>query len=181
MVYLVLIGKPQSLNIPYFAMPSSSSRETCWFYPNKKSKPLSEILGGNAYRWIVEKKKNHDIRRICTRNYIPIKTAFYANWLVFKENTDALGFMDKFPQYRTNKFLEKIENDLTDLTKQVDEKIIRKAYDISCYPVEQRRAAAFRYIKFDDQIRELKENIEFLHIAERFRVEWTRTLANELD
>jgi hypothetical protein len=99
MVSLVLIGSPESLNIPYFAIPSPSSRESTWFYTRKKSKSLSELLGGNACRWVIEKQKTHDIRRICTRNYIPIKTAFYAQWLVFFDDKIAKEFTAKFPQY----------------------------------------------------------------------------------
>lgn len=179
MVSLTLIGTPEELNIPYFAMPSPSSKETSWFYPGTKSKPLSELLGGNAYRWVIEKQKIYDIRRICTRNYLPIKTAFYANWLVFFDDEIVDEFMEKFPQYKIESHIEIIKYDLADLQGMINGKLVRGAYDLSKYPPDQRRAAAQRFIELDNQVRHLAERLRYLETAKKLADKWSTEISEK--
>lgn len=180
MFSLVLIGAPQELNIPYFAMPLPSSKESSWYYPGRKATPLSDLLGGNTYRWVVDKQKKHGIKRICTRNYIPIKTAFYANWLVFNDDVLAQEFLTRFPQFVTDSSIKKLKSDLDELVGKVDIKLKRGAYDLSKYPFDQRRYAAQRFIDFDDQVRSLTERIRYLETASKLADEWSSIIEREL-
>lgn len=154
-------------------MPFPSSKESSWFYPGKKSTPLSELLGGNAYRWVVEKQKTYDVKRICTRNYIPLKTAFYANWLVFKDDILAQEFLKKYPQFNIDLFIEKLRDDHDRLKDKIDIKLKRGAYDLSKYPSDQRLSAAQRFVEIDKQIRALEERVRCLDTANKLADEWS--------
>lgn len=180
MTSLILIGTPEALNISCLAMASPSSKESNWFYPKKKSTPLSELLGGTPYRWVAEKQKTHDIKRICTRNYIPVRTAIYANWLVFNDDIVAQEFVTKFPQFKTDLYMKKLKDDHDELQDKVNIKLTRGAFDLSKYPPDQRRSAARRFIEFDDQITALAERVRYLDMANRFADEWSKKITNDL-
>ena len=172
MVSLILIGEPKSLHIPVMAMQVKSNRESSWSYPTASSPSLDLLIGGNASRWIKQKQKTHSIKRIVTRNYIPLQTAFYAHWLVFFEPVVAQEFLQAFPQSDTERTVTKLEADLQSLSEKVESKLSKGAYDLSRYPSDQRRAAAVRFIEFDDQIRSIKERLQEMARAQDVRDEW---------
>jgi hypothetical protein len=180
MVALLLIGKPEDLHIPYFAMPLPASKESAWYYPQKKCAPLSTLLTGNAYRWIVENQKKHDIRRIGTRNYIPRQTAYYANWLLFLNKNLAEDFSKKFPQYDVTTRIQKVEEQLAELELHLEKKLNRGAYDLSRYPSDQRRAAAQRYLENDKKKEELKLERDHLTLAKKLKKDWVGVISNEI-
>ena len=181
MVALILIGKPEDLHIPYFAMPLPASKESSWYYPKKKCAPLSSLLTGNAYRWILENQKKHDIRRIGTRNYIPRQTAYYANWLLFLNKNLAQDFSEKFPQYDESVRVQKVANQLTELENYVEKKLNRGAYDLSRYPADQRCAAAQRYLENAKKIEEMKLERDHLTLAQKLKIDWVCVISNELE
>lgn len=180
MITLILIGKPESLHIPYFAMPSPQSKESSWHYPKKKSTPLSQILGGNACRWIIDKQRSFDIRRISTRNYIPRQTAFYANWLIFFDADIAKEFVNKFPHLNIENQLKTYKEELSSLESKLAEKTSRGAYDLSRYPADQRLPAAQRYIDINIQSRDLAEYVALLETAINLREGWESLIDKEI-
>jgi hypothetical protein len=180
MITMILIGKPESLHIPYFAMPSPHSKVSSWHYPNKKSVPLSQLVGGNACRWIIEKQKSFDIRRISTRNYIPPQTAFYANWLIFFDKALANELISIFPHLDSDKYLEVLKNQLSMIEAKVTEKLNRGAYDLSRYPADQRLYAAQRFIDLSTQSRNISDQITFIQTAMGLRDAWSSIIDQEI-
>ena len=88
MTFLVLIGRPKSLHIMAMAMGAPSARESWWGY----GKIETARLGAQCVQWILTRGKEHHIRLIHTRNYVPRQTAFYADWLLFQEDEVASQF-----------------------------------------------------------------------------------------
>lgn len=180
MITLILVGKPESLHIPYFAMPSPHSKESSWHYPKKKSTPLSQLIGGNACRWVIDKQRSCDIRRISTRNYIPRQTAFYANWLMFFNADIANEFIGKFPHLDIENQLKTSKDELSSLEEKLASKLSRGAYDLSRYPADQRLSAAQRYIDISTQSRDLAEYIALLETAINLRDGWESIINEEI-
>ena len=67
-----------------------------------RSKPPG--YGAQCVQWILPRGKEHHIRLIHTRNYVPKQTAFYADWLLFQEDEASLAIPDgvpAIPRFRT--------------------------------------------------------------------------------
>jgi hypothetical protein len=180
MIKMILIGKPESLHIPYFAMQSPHSKVSSWHYPNKKRTPLSHLVGSNACRWIIDKQRSSDIRRINTRNYIPPQTGFYANWLIFFDEALANELISKFPHLDSDKYLEALKNQSSSIETKISEKLNRGAYDLSRYPANQRLYAAQRFIDLNTQSRNISDQITFVQTAMSLRDAWSNIIDREL-
>lgn len=84
MVSLILVGIPEKRNIMVQALAVPRFRESWWeFFEVEKCLP--KLAGGNVARWVIEQAEGHNIRLIHTRNYLPLKTAFHADWLLVQE------------------------------------------------------------------------------------------------
>ena len=72
--YLILLGTPRDLHIPYFAMGAPRSREN-------SATPIditdvTKLAGRQCAAWIKAQKDQGKIRLVETRNYVPHQTAF---------------------------------------------------------------------------------------------------------
>ena len=76
--FLVLLGTPRDLHIPYFAMGAPRARENSATRLGIDGE-LTKIAGRRCAAWLKAKNDQENIRLVETRNYIPPKTAFYAH------------------------------------------------------------------------------------------------------
>ena len=93
--YLILLGTPRDLHIPYFAMPAPSSRENRIARLNLDAE-LFKLVGRRCAAWVKAQKDQDKIRLVETRNYVPRQTAFYVTWLVFENEAASLEFLERF-------------------------------------------------------------------------------------
>ena len=117
MASLVLIGRPKSLHIMAQAMAAPSARESHWGY----GKIETARLGTQCVQWIFSRGKEHDIRLVRTRNYVPHQTAFYADWLLFQEDELASQFMTAFPRFQIPTRLQQLQRDRQIIATRMDE------------------------------------------------------------
>ena len=172
MTSLVLIGRPKSLHIMAQAMVAPSARESWWGY----GKIETARLGAQCVQWILTKGKEHVIRLVHTRNYVPRQTAFYADWLLFQEDELASQFLTAFPRFQIPNRLEGLQRDRQIIATRMEERLQRGGFDIGKHPPEQRRAIAQRFIELDDKLRDIDEHCRALELAEQLSVEWTTRL-----
>ena len=177
MISLIHVGKPKALHIMALAM-SPRALEARWWY-SRIGDGLSRVAGGQASRWIVAHQGASDIRLIGTRNYVPQQTGFYAYWLLFQESELAHEFLQTLPRFDTPKRIERLGRDRYELAAKVDERLRRGGFDLGTFPTEQRRAIADKFIKADDELRDLDRHRELLKIADRLRMEWESVLVRE--
>src|SRR5512134_2074496 len=88
---------PCERHIPYFAMPVPRSRES---YAQRLDieTDLLGFVGRRCAAWV--RATGAKIELIKTRNYVPPQTAFYATWLLFRDEAAATEFLDAYPQHR---------------------------------------------------------------------------------
>ena len=100
------------------------------------------------------KNDQENIGLVETRNYIPLKTAFYATWLLFQEDAKSVEFLEAFPHYRLDERLTKIAEERDALAADLDRRRIRRDFDLSCVGDEQQRVnLARRYAETTDKLR----------------------------
>jgi hypothetical protein len=63
----------------------------------------------------------------------------YAYWLSFRERPLADDFLNAFPRYRLEKWLEKLRRERHALEDKVEKRLRRRAYDLSRIGAEQRQ------------------------------------------
>ncbi len=178
MVSLILVGRPKSLHIMAQAM-APSNLTSRWSYC-KMEDGLSRRAGGHAARWIIAEKGDRDVRLVRTRNYVGRQTAFYADWLLFREPEFAHEFLRSFPRLQTSNRLESLQHERKALAEKVDERLRRGGFDLSKSPDAQRWLIARRYIEAHDKLRDLAEHAEQLALADGLRFEWMSVLGDAL-
>ena len=146
--------------------------ESCWGY----GKIETARLGAQCVQWILTRGKDHHIRLIHTRNYVPKQTAFYADWLLFREDELASQFLTAFPRFQIPHRLQGLERDRQIIATRMEERLQRGGFDIGKHPPEQRRAIAHRFIELDDKLRDIDEHCRALELAEQLSLEWTTLL-----
>lgn len=169
--HLVLLSKPWELNIPYFAIGDPHSRENSItsLGVGKSSKLASHRCGA----WIDARKNQDKIALIETRNYFPPKTAFYAQWLQFQNESAFLEFLQTFPHYSLDTRLVKTNEEREALAADLKRRIDRGDFDLSRVGDEkQRENLARRYIEIRQKILALEEDYRLLDLGDRFRGEW---------
>jgi hypothetical protein len=124
-------------------------------------------------QWVLTRGKEHDIRLVQTRNYVPHQTAFYAEWLWFLEDDLASEFLTAFPQLQIPKRLQRLLDDRQIIATRMEGRLHRGGFDIGKHPPEQRRAIAQRFIELDDKLRDIDEHCRGLELAEQLSPEWT--------
>jgi hypothetical protein len=174
---LILIGRPKSLHIMAQAMVAASARESRWGY----GKMETARLGAQCIQWLSNSGKEHVIRPVHTRNYVPRQTAFYADWLLFQEDELASQFLTAFPRFQISNRLQNLQRDRQIIATRMEERLQRGGFDIGKHPPEQRRTIAQRFIEFDDQLRDIDEHCCALELAERLSGEWTARLKEDQD
>jgi hypothetical protein len=170
--YMALLGTPRELNIPYFAMGAIQSREnyaTSLDLDGKQSK----LAGHDCIVWANARKDRDKIALIETRNYIPPKTAFYAQWLRFHNKDAFLEFLQAFPHHSLDTRIAKIIEEREALLADVDRRVKRRDFDLSLVGDEhQRTNLARRYVEMSDKLRQVETEVRLLESAKVLRVKW---------
>jgi hypothetical protein len=153
-VTLIILDRPSNWNIPYFAMGVRYSFE------NRATRldidtNLTKIVGRRCADWVRDRQGDGAIRLLSTRNYVPPKTAVYAHWLSFRESPLADDFLNAFPRYRIEEWIEKLRWEREVLEKKVEQRLKRRGYDLSRIGEEQRRTVAQRFVEAQDKIGDL--------------------------
>src|SRR6266404_9989982 len=106
---LVLVSKPVSLNVPYFAMgrePHSFIHRLNLHHeldrPGDSRTP--RLFGRKVTEWVREHQDS--VSLLSTRNYIPKKTALYLTWAAFEDQALATSFLDIWPHYNIDRQIE---------------------------------------------------------------------------
>jgi len=165
-------GRPKSLHIMAQAMVAPSTRESWWGY----GKIETARLGAQCVQWILTRDKEHVIRLMNTRNYVPRQTAFYADWLSFREDELASQFLSAFPRFQIPNRLQSLQRDRQSTATRMEERLNRGGFDIGKHPPERRRAIAQRYMELDDKLRDIDDHCRALELAEQLSLEWTARL-----
>jgi hypothetical protein len=174
--YLILLGTPRDLHIPYFAMPSPSSRENRVARLNLDAQ-LSKLAGRRCAAWVTAQKDRDKIRLVETRNYVPRQTAFYAQWLVFEKEVAFLEFLESFPHCRLDARVAKISEEREALAVDLDKRLIRRDFDLSRVGDEQQREnLARRYIEMTDNLHQFGTQFRLLETAKQLSSEWQTRL-----
>ena len=169
--YLVLLGTPRDLNIPYFAMGPPSSRENSVVRLGVVG--LEKLAGRRCAAWVKSQKDRDKMELVETRNYIPLKTAFYATWLVFEEQAASEKFLEAFPYLHLDERISKIAEEREALAANLDRRRHRRDFDLSRVGDEQQREnLARRYIETADKIRHLNAHLKLIETAKGLGVEW---------
>ena len=176
---LILVGMPErgtSWFRHWLCLDSASHGGS--FTRSRNACPRS--LGGNVSRWVIDQARGHDVRLVHTRNYIPLKTAFHADWLLVQETELAVALVEKFPQFNTLTVVELLKRERDALAETLEERARAGRYDLSLLPADQRRAVADRFREADNKVKELSERIELLETAEGMRSEWREVIERDL-
>lgn len=180
MATLIIVDRPKNLNIPYFAMGSRLSFENR-AAPLDLDAELAKIVGRRCTDWVRDRQGGGAIRLLETRNYLPPKTAVYVNWLSFHEKSLADDFLNVFPRYRLDQWVEKLRREREDLEKKVELRVRRRGYDLSRIGAEQRRTVAQRFIDAHDKIRDLEFFQQQLETASQLAQAWCKASMSESD
>jgi hypothetical protein len=81
---------------------------------------LEKLAGRRCAAWVKSQKDRDKIGLVETRNYIPLKTAFYATWLVFEEQAASAKFLEAFPYLRLDERISKITDEREELASDLD-------------------------------------------------------------
>ena len=93
----VPVGKPDHLNIPYFAMGVEGAKKD---RVDPIIDPIDMLVetGDLAADWLIECEAKQGVGFYETREYLHPKTAVYQNWLVFRDRRSADDFLGLFPE-----------------------------------------------------------------------------------
>jgi hypothetical protein len=170
--YIILLGTPRELNIPYFAMGSSHAKENCITRLGLDNK-LSKFMGRRCIAWINARKNQEKITFVETRNYVPPKTAFYADWLLLESEAAFRDFLQTFPHYCRDTRLGKINGEREALSVELERRVKRRDFDLSRVGDDQQRAnLARRYVEITDKLRQLHEGFRLLETAKAVSEKW---------
>ena len=170
--YLVLLGTPRDLHIPYFAMAAPSSRESSATRLNLDAE-LTKVAGRRCAAWVKAKTDQEKIGLVETRNYVLRQTAFYAHWLLFEKEATFLEFLEAFPHHALDARLAKTAEERDALAADLDRRRVRRDFDLSRVGDEQQRTnLARRYVETTDKIRQLGSQFRLLETAKGLAVEW---------
>ena len=175
--HLILLGTPRELNIPYFAIGDPQSRENA-ITPLGIDGKLSKLSGRRFTAWINGRKNQDKIGLIETRNYIPPKTAFYAEWLLLESEAAFEEFLEAFPHYCLDTRIAKINEEREALAADLKRRTERRDFDLSHVGDEkQRENLARRYVETREKLWALQEHSRLLDMADRVRQEWEAKLS----
>ncbi len=172
--HLILLGIPRELHIPYFAMGVPASRESRVARLDIES-DLVKLVGRRCAAWVEARLERDVIELIHTRDYIPLQTAFYAKWLLFRDEAAAtaslrLGrataWMSGLRRSTRNALALKLEQRL----KRGDFNLGRIGDD------RQRENLARRYVETATTLRGLRSQRRLLETAEGAAQTWQAKL-----
>jgi len=116
--FLVLLGTPRDLHIPYFAMGARHTRENSATRLGIEGELTK--TGRRCAAWLKAKTDQENIRLVETRNYIPRQTAFYAHWLLFEKEATFREFLEAFPHHGLDARLAKTAEERDALAADLD-------------------------------------------------------------
>jgi hypothetical protein len=169
---LIVLDRPSNWHIPYFAMGARYSFENK-ATPLDLDTDLTKIVGRRYADWVRDRQSGGAIRLLVTRNYLPPQTAVYAHWLSFRERPLANNFLNAFPRYRLEEWLDKLRRKREALEEKVEQRLTRRGYDLSRIGAEERRTVAQRFIDAHDKIRDLVLFQRQLETVGRLALEWS--------
>lgn len=172
---LILLGTPRELHIPVMAMPSASVRED-----RASAQDLSEVVkfaGRKSLAWIQARPDRGSIKLIGTRDYVPLQTAFYANWLVIGDEATAREFLEVFPgwnlDFRLAKLSDEIQKSIADRKLRLD----RGDFNLGRIGSEEQRTnLAKRYVEIADNLHRLDTDFRLLKMAKELAEKWQSQL-----
>jgi hypothetical protein len=180
MATLIILDRPKNLSIPYFAMGSRLSFENR-AAPLDLNTELARIVGRRCTDWVRDRQVGGAIRLLVTRNYLPPKTAVYVSWLSFHENSLADDFLNVFPLYRFDQWVERLRREREGLEQKLELRVKRRGYDLSRIGAEQRRTVAQRFVDAHDKISDLEFFQQQLETASRLAQAWCKASISESD
>ncbi len=170
--YLILLSDPCDLNIPYFAMPVPASRESCVERLNIES-DLIRLVGRRRAAWIKARLERDVIELVHTRDFVPPKTAFYAKWLLFREEAAAAAFVEAWPRHRLDERLAKIDEERQALALKLQQRLKRGDFNLGRIGDDQQREnLARRYVETAETLRGLGSQLRLIETAKGIARRW---------
>ena len=129
--------------------------------------------GRRCTGWINAWKDRAKIALIETRNYVPPKTAFYAEWLLLESEAAFVEFLQDFPHYSLGARLAKINDEREALAADLERRVKRRDFDLSRVGDEQQRTnLARRYVEMTDKLHQLHADFRLLETAKVLSGKW---------
>jgi hypothetical protein len=172
---LVLFDRPRFLNIPYFALGAPNARDNACYERDLGDKFI-RLVGTRCGDWVRIHKGEGLIKLVTTRTFIPPKTAFYLNWLVFQDDALAEEFLRCFPKYDFDLGIEKLRGERESLELALIERTNRGGFDLSRFSEWQRASIARRYVEIHEKIEDLREYESGIERARGLGEEWQNRL-----
>jgi hypothetical protein len=173
MATLIILHRPEPLHIPYFAMGHASSRHN-GAVPLDVETDLHEkqLVGRRCADWIRARRGESAIRLVATRNYVEPRTALYANWLLFRDESLANEFLHAFPGYQFERRIESLRRQRRLLAEKLEQRLRRGGFDLSRFGEKTRWRIARQYVETHDKIGELDRYEKWLEMEKRLADEW---------
>jgi hypothetical protein len=134
---------------------------------------LSKLVGRRCSAWLNARKDRDQITLVGTRNYIPLKTALYAQWLLFQNEATYREFVQAFPRYSLDIRLTELGQERAALAANLDHRLQRGDFDLSRIGTEQQRTnLALRYVELTEKLRQLHEDFRLLETVKVLSVKW---------
>ena len=169
--HLVLLGIPRDLHIPYFAMAVPRSRES-YIERLDVGTELARLVGRRCAAWVQKRAQGERIELIATRNYIPSQTAFYASWLLFRDQV-AAEFLTSYPQHRLDDRIAKLEADREELAAKLEYRVKRGDFNLGRIGDERPRVDLARgYVESAEAQRSLSSDLKLLERARELAPQW---------
>jgi hypothetical protein len=141
------------------------------------NRKLSTFMGRRCIAWVNARNSQEKITFVETRNYIPPKTAFYAEWLLLESEAAFREFLQVFPHYCLDTRLGKINEEREALSADLDQRVKRRDFDLSRVGAEQQRAnLARRYVEMTEKLRQLREDFRLLETAKVISEKWQENI-----
>jgi hypothetical protein len=170
MATLIILDRPDSRHIPWFAMGVPASLEDRAV--NLDIEAGREVVGRRCADWIRAHRRDNAIRLVATRNYIEPRTALYVNWLLFRDDTLATQFLEAFPKYQFEKRIERLRRERQLLTERLEQRLRRGGFDLSRIADNDRWTVATRYVEAHDKIADLHRHQKWLETANGLGNDW---------
>ena len=156
---MLAVGARSEANIPYFAM-SVEPRD------NRASAPsdvttITKLISGNTYRWLQATAEYRNAwRLIMTREFVPLRTAVYCNWLLFANDELEQRFLKQFPGMSIDVRTKMLSQKLDELRASLEKGVTAGGYDLRKTSPKSRRHVAAAYIEKYEEIEKLQAELD---------------------
>jgi hypothetical protein len=107
-------------------------------------------------------------------NYLPPKTAFYCDWLIFSVADIARQFLQAWPRYDLDRRLSQVRSEHDEFALTLERDLSIGIYDLARLPARKRWSAAKRYIAAHEKLRKLEWDCKNLELAAELSHTWLR-------